>query len=185
MSGEGGTYNLNVANNRDLQLAGINVSTSQASVTVPANGTATFTVNATFDGDQIRDVMAAKTVGTSVVFDNIQMPGYSTARPADGKDPLGIPFYFKPGPSLPASPIIEVKPQTATVPAASAGQQLISGVDYVDVPLQVPASTYKLDVSAEWFERPTGAFEDVDYELLDPDGNVIASSGTLARASDS
>ena len=30
LSGEGGTYNLNVANNRDLQLAGINVSTSQS-----------------------------------------------------------------------------------------------------------------------------------------------------------
>jgi minor extracellular serine protease Vpr len=40
LSGEGGTYNLNVANNRDLQLTGINVSTSQASVNVPANGSA-------------------------------------------------------------------------------------------------------------------------------------------------
>src|ERR1041384_164646 len=101
MSGEGGTYNLNVANNRDLQLAGISVSTSQASVTVPANGTATFTVNATFDGDQIRDVMAAKTVGTSVVFENIQMRCYVRAQRADGKESLRMPFYFKPGPSLP------------------------------------------------------------------------------------
>src|SRR6185503_7588281 len=46
LSGEGGTYNLNVANNRDLQLAGINVTTSSSSVSLPANGTATFTVNA-------------------------------------------------------------------------------------------------------------------------------------------
>ena len=30
LSGQGGTYNLNVANNRDLQLAGISVTTSQS-----------------------------------------------------------------------------------------------------------------------------------------------------------
>ena len=185
ISGEGGTYNLNVANNRDLQLAGINVSTSQSSVSVPANGTATFTVNATFNGDQIRDVMAAKTVGTSVVFENIEMQWYVTAQRADGKESLRMPFYFKPGPSLPATPTIEVKPQTATVPAASAGQKLVSGVDYVDVPMAVPASAYKLDVAAEWFERPTGSQEDIDYELLDPDGNVIASSGNGAGTTES
>ena len=79
LSGQGGTYNLNVANNRDLQLAGISVTTSQSSVSVPANGSATFTVNATFDGDQIRDVMAAKTVGTQVIFEKIQMQWFVTA----------------------------------------------------------------------------------------------------------
>ncbi|HXI25327.1 MAG TPA: S8 family serine peptidase [Pyrinomonadaceae bacterium] len=185
MSGEGGIYNLNVANNRDLQLAGISVATSQSSVSVPANGTATFTVNATFNGDQIRDVMAAKTVGSSVVFENIEMQWYVTAQRADGKESLRMPFYFKPGPSLPASPVIENKTQTATVPAASAGNKLASGVDYVDVPMDVPASTYKLDVSVEWFERPTGSQEDIDYELLDPDGNVIASSGNGAGTTES
>jgi subtilisin family serine protease len=185
MSGEGSTYNLNVANNRDLQLAGISVATSQSSVSVPANGTATFTVNATFNGDQIRDVMAAKTVGTSVVFENIQMEWYVTAQRADGKESLRMPFYFKPGPSMPASPITENRTQTATVPAASAGNKLASGVDYVDVPMDVPASTYKLDVSAEWFERPTGSQEDIDYELLDPDGNVLMSSGNGAGTTES
>ena len=184
MSGEGGTYNLNVANNRDLELAGIGVATSQSSVSVPANGSATFTVNATFNGDQIRDVMAAKTVGTSVIFEKIQMQWFVTATRSDNKESLRMPFYFKPGPSLPASPIIENKQQTATVPAASAGQQLVSGVDYVDVPIPVPDSTYKLDASVEWFERPTGSQEDIDYQLLDPDGNVIASSGNGAGASE-
>lgn len=184
VSGEGGTYNLNVANNRDLQLAGINVSTSASSVSVPANGSATFVVNATFNGDQIRDVMAAKTVGTSVVFENIAMQWYVTAQRGDGKESLRMPFYFKPGPSLPASPIIETKTQTATVPAASAGSKLVSGVDYVDVPMNVPASAYKMDVTVEWFERPTGSQEDIDYLLLDPDGKVIASSGNGAGTSE-
>ena len=40
-------------------------------------------------------------------------------------------------------------------------------------------------MSAEWFERPTGSNEDIDYELLDPDGNVIASSGGPAGATES
>jgi subtilisin family serine protease len=185
LSGEGGSYNLNVANNRDLQLAGINVATSQSSVSVPANGTATFTVNATFNGDQIRDVMAAKTVGTSVIFENIEMEWYVTAMRSDNKESLRMPFYFKPASSLPAQPVIETQTQTATVPAASAGNKLVSGVDYVDVPMQVPASAYKLDVSAEWFERPTGGQEDIDYVLLDPDGNQIASSGNGAGTTES
>jgi hypothetical protein len=51
--------------------------------------------------------------------------------------------------------------------------------------MDVPASAYKLDVSVEWFERPTGSQEDIDYQLLDPDGNVVASSGNGAGATES
>jgi hypothetical protein len=120
-----------------------------------------------------------------VVFENIQMEWYVTATRSDNKESLRMPFYFKPAASLPAQPVIETQTQTATVPAASAGQKLVSGVDYVDVPMQVPASAYKLDVSAEWFERPTGSQEDIDYVLLDPDGNVIASSGNGAGTTES
>ena len=185
MSGQGGTYNLKVANNRDLQLTGINVSTSQSSVSVPANGSATFTVNATFNGDQIRDVMAAKTVGTSVIFEKIQMQWFLTAIRSDNQESLRMPFFFRPGTSLPAQPIVTTTTQTTTVPVGTAGQQLLSGTDYVDVPFQVSASTYQIDASAEWFERPTGSQEDIDYELLDPDGNVIASSGNGAGATES
>jgi len=60
---------------------------------------------------------------------------------------------------------VEVKP-------AAAAYKLLIEKD-VDVPMQVPASAYKLDVSVEWFERPTGSQEDIDYALLDPDGNVV------------
>ena len=121
LSGEGGTYNLNVANNRDLQLTGINVSTSQSSVNVPANGSATFTVNATFNGDQIRDVMAAKTVGTSVIFEKIQMQWFVTAMRSDNKESLRMPFFFRPGPSLPAQTTVQTLTQTAQVPAGDYG----------------------------------------------------------------
>ena len=59
VSGQGGTYNLSVANNRELQKNGITATVSNQSVTVPANGTATFTVNATVDGNIIRDTSTA------------------------------------------------------------------------------------------------------------------------------
>ncbi|MDQ1728060.1 MAG: hypothetical protein QOD33_185, partial [Pyrinomonadaceae bacterium] len=184
LSGDGGTYNLNVANNRDLQLAGINVSVSPASVSVPANGSVTFTVNASFDGDQIRDVMAAKVNGTQVTFENIQMQWFVTATRADNKESLRMPFYFKPGPSLPAQPIVQTLTQKANVPVGDQGSRLASGTTYVDVPFNVSDSTYRIEALTEWFDLPTGQVEDIDYELLDPDGNVIASSGGPAGASE-
>ncbi|MGZ5434962.1 MAG: S8 family serine peptidase [Pyrinomonadaceae bacterium] len=184
LSGQGGTYNLNVANNRDLQLAGISVTTSQSSVSVPANGSATFTVNATFDGDQIRDVMAAKTVGTQVIFEKIQMQWFVTATGSNNES-LRMPFFFRPGNSLPAQPNVQTLNQTATVPTGAYGVQVADGVTAVNVPFEVSASTFQIEADLEWFTRPTGSQEDIDYELLDPDGNVIASSGGPAGASES
>lgn len=184
MSGEGGTYNLNVANNRDLELSGINVSTSQSTVSVPANGSATFTVNATFNGDQIRDVMTAKTIGTTVLFEKIQMQWFITATRSDNQESLRMPFFFRPGASLPAQPIVTTSTQTAQVPAGDVGNRLVDGTTVVEVPFTVSDAAYQADVNVEWFDRPTGAQEDIDYELLDPDGAVIASSGGPAGASE-
>src|SRR5712671_1953863 len=59
ISGQGGTYNLSVANNRYLEVNGIIATTSASSVTVPANGSATFTVSATVNGDLVRDITNA------------------------------------------------------------------------------------------------------------------------------
>ncbi|HVG33351.1 MAG TPA: S8 family serine peptidase [Pyrinomonadaceae bacterium] len=184
LSGEGGTYNLNVANNRDLQIAGINVSLSQSSVTLQPNGTATFVINASLDGDKIRDVMAAKTNGSNVVFEMIQMQWYVTAKRSDNAESLRMPFYFKPGQSLPAQTTTETITQTGTVPVGDQGLGLASGVTYIDVPFEVSSSVIKLEATTEWFARPTGSQEDIDYELLDPDGNVIANSGGPAGASE-
>lgn len=188
LSGQGGVYNLNVANNRDLQLEGISVSLSQTSVSLPANGSATFTVNATFDGNLLREPTTPELVvdGNTVTFvpRQIQMQWYVTAQRSDGAESIRMPFYYRPGPSLPAQPIIETITQTATVPAGSAGLQLASGVDYVDVPFTVSDSTYKVEATTEWFSLPTGSLQDIDYELLDPDGKVIAGSGGPAGASE-
>ncbi len=174
VSGEGGTYNLAIANNRDLQIAGISVTLSQSSVTVPANGTATFIVNATFDGDQIRQAVINKGGG---VFAPIQMQWYVTANRSDNAESLRMPFYFKPGQSLPANATTQTLTQTGIVPAGDAGLQLVGGATYVDVPFDVDASTFHIAATTEWLTAPAGGLPDVDYQLLDPDGNVIASSG--------
>jgi minor extracellular serine protease Vpr len=177
VSGQGGTYNLGVANNRDLQLAGINVSLSQASVSVPANGEATFNVNATLDGDLLRDVMAAKTNGSQVLFERLQLQWFVNANRADGAESLRMPFYFRPATSLPANPSVQTLTQTGTVPVGDYGSQLASGVSYVDVPFEVDASTFQIEATTEWMLLPVDGQPDIDYELLDPEGNVIASSG--------
>ena len=177
LSGQGGTYHLGVANNRDLQLAGISVNVSQPSVTLPPGGEATFGVDATVDGDRLRDVMAAKTVGTSVVFENIQMQWYVTARRSDNAESLRMPFFFRPAPSLPAETTVETTTHTETLPAADVGTQVAAGVTYIDVPFEVSNSTFVVEATTEWFELPAGDQPDLDYLLLNPAGQVIASSG--------
>ncbi|HEY9285252.1 MAG TPA: S8 family serine peptidase, partial [Pyrinomonadaceae bacterium] len=188
LSGQGGTYNLGVANSRDLQLSGIGVSLSQPSVTVPANGEATFTVNANFDGDLLRDVMASKTNGTQVVFELIQMQWYVTANRSDGGESLRMPFYFKPGPSSPGALTSETLPQIrGTVLAGDGGVQHdqtgylpeTKGVTYAEFPFEVGSSVYRIDATAEWFiaaSTPVDDLPDLDYELVGPDGDVVDDS---------
>jgi hypothetical protein len=177
LSGQGGTYSLSVANNRDLQIAGINVSTGQASVTLPPNGEATFDVSATIDGDRLRDVMVAKTNGSQVLFERLQLQWFVNAKRSDGGESLRMPFFFRPAASQPANLSSSTLTQTTTVPAGDAGSQLVGGVTYSDVPFEVDGSTFQIDATVEWLQAPAGGAPDVDYQLLDPDGNVIDSSG--------
>ena len=186
LSGQGGTYDLAVANNRDLQLAGIGVALSQSSVSVAPNGSATFRVSATVDGDLLREVMAAKTFGSRVLFERLNLQWFVTARRGDGAESLRMPFFFRPGPSVPAVPVVETDVHTDTMPAGDAGVQrdileefepALDGVTYRDIPFQVDASTYRVDAKVEWFQAGETGLPDLDYQLLDPDGKVIDESG--------
>lgn len=185
MSGQGGTYNLAVANNRDLQLGGINVSTSQASINLPAGGEATFTVNATVNGDQLRDVMAAKTDGSSIVFEKIQMQWFVTAKRADGGESLRMPFFFRPGPSMPQNAEVVTTEHADIMLAGDAGAQrdtlgfdpLLNGVSYKDIPFTVDASTFRVEADTEWMQVSDSGQPDLDYQLLGPDGEIVAESG--------
>ncbi|HYN86518.1 MAG TPA: S8 family serine peptidase [Pyrinomonadaceae bacterium] len=164
VSGQPRIYSLDVAHNRDTLRDGIGVSTDRQSITVPANGSATFNVNATIDGDRIR-----------TLAEPIQMQWYVTARSADGES-LRMPFYLKPVPTVPAGAAGEVETLTGTVVAGDGGLQLAPGVTYVDVPVEVSESTFKLEGRLDFPQVVGGLFHDLDFQLLDPAGNVIADS---------
>ncbi|MDQ3908395.1 MAG: S8 family serine peptidase, partial [Acidobacteriota bacterium] len=178
ISGQGGTYNLAVANNRDLQLSGVSVTTSPSSVTVPANGSATYTVSVTFDGNAIRDPNTLVTNGTSVTFRPIEMQWYVTAKRADGGESLRMPFYYKPAASRPSSSLMtnETATETGTMIASDANEQLAPGVTYQDFPVTCDATTLQLTADLDFFQVVNGTYADLDLFLLDPDGNVVTSS---------
>lgn len=183
LSGQGGTYNLAVANNRDLQLAGISVAVSQSSVNLPAGGEATFTVNATVDGDLLRDVMAAKTIGSQVIFEKIQMQWFITAN--SGSESLRMPFFFRPGQSLPAEPVVVTTSVTDVMPASDSGAQRdalgfqpeLADVTYKDIPFTVDSSTLRIEALTEWSQVAETGHPDIDYQLLGPAGELITQSG--------
>lgn len=177
VSGQGGAYSLQVANNRDLQLNGITVTASPSSVTVPPGGAATFTVNATVDGNVIRDVMAAKTVGNQVIFEPIQMQWYVVANRAGGSETLRMPFYLKPTPSLPAGiAATETEPHNGTVVVGDQSIGLAPGVTHVDIPVNVTAATLRVDATLDFPAIVEGNVPDLDFFAYDPDGVEVARS---------
>jgi subtilisin family serine protease len=161
LSGEGGTYNLTTTNSRDLELSGVGASLSTTSVSLPVNGTATFTVNASVDGNIIR------------ANDPIQMQWYVTATRADGKQTLRMPFYLKPSASLPANPVTTDQLFEGTMPAGGAGQVMQDGVTSIDIPFQVSADTFRIDARLDYLAQNV---EDMDFYLYGPDGSEVARS---------
>ena len=60
----------------------------------------------------------------------------------------------------------------------SAGQNLVNGVDYVDVPFTAKPGAF--GVSGRLTASPNGAvLPDLDFQLLDANGNVLDTSGNL------
>ena len=192
LSGQGGTYNLGVANNKDLQINGISVATSPANVTVPANGSATFTVNTTFDGNLIRDPNLPITIvnGNQVTFSTrpIETQWYVTAQRSDGGESLRMPFYYKPIFSLPVTTSTDTNTSTGTVAVGDLDLEVQPGVDFVDIPVTVDSTTYKLDAELNYFPLPAGNNATVsqnielDLLLLDPTGKRIAHSANSSGA---
>ncbi len=184
LSGQGGTYNVGVANNQDAQLNGVSVTTSPSSVTVPAGGSATFTVSATFDGNLIRDPNATSTTtnGTQVTFNThpMEMPWYVTARRSDGGESLRMPFYYKPVFSVPAATSVDTTPYNGSIATGDLDLEAQQGVDYMDYPVTVAANTVKIDAELDFFPVVTNAAvssnTEVDLYLIDPNGNRVAQS---------
>ncbi len=192
LSGQGGTYNLGVANNQDLQINGISVATSPASVTVPAHGSASFTVNTTFDGNLIRDPNLPITIdnGNQVTFSTrpIETQWYVTARRSDGNESLRMPFYYKPVFSLPLTTSTDTNTFTGTVAVGDLDLEVQPGVDFVDIPVTVDSTTSRLEAELDYFPTPVVSNQivnqnvELDFFLLDPDGKRIAHSANSSGA---
>ncbi|HLM56485.1 MAG TPA: S8 family serine peptidase, partial [Pyrinomonadaceae bacterium] len=162
-SGQERTYTLAVAGNRDLR-DGLGASVAQQTVTVPANGSATFKVNAVIDGDRIRSLP-----------EPIQMQWYVTARSADGES-LRMPFYLKPVMGVPANHVASVETYAGRVAAGDGALQLASGTTYVDVPFDVSEDAFRVDARLDFPQVVAGLFHDLDFLLLGPDGAEVGSS---------
>jgi minor extracellular serine protease Vpr len=186
LSGQGGTYNLGVANNQDMAINGINVTTSPSSVTVPAGGSTTFTVSTTFDGNLIRDPSVPITVvnGNQVTVSSrpIETQWYVTAQRSDGGESLRMPFYYKPIFSLPQATGTDTNSSSGTVAVGDLDLEVQPGVDFVDIPVTIDPTTFKIDAELDYFPLPAGNVSavsqniELDLFLLDPNGNRIAHS---------
>ncbi len=176
VSGKGGVYDLSIANVRDLQQAGVGASVNMGSVSVPANGTATFIVNATVDGDVVRDPNVVETIvnGTSVTYQprQMQLQWYVKAHSANG-DTLRMPFYLRPVPSLPANSVTTDQNMSGTLLGGDQGKQLVSGVTYMDHPFTVAQGTYRIDARLDYTAQNV---EDLDFYLYGPDGKEVTHS---------
>lgn len=182
-SGQGGTYNLSTANNRYFDVDGITASVSPSSVTVPANGSVTFTATVSLDGDKVRDT-ATK-----------ELQWYVVARRAGSSETLRMPMYWRATQTAPADGIASstTDTYTGTVLASDGGVQrdvlqdfIASDVTYTDVKFEVGPATIGLDATLEFLtvhiaDVPEAGlslgFPDLDFMLYDPDGKQIGNSG--------
>jgi minor extracellular serine protease Vpr len=181
-SGQGGTYNLSAVGNRYFNVSGITASVSPSSVTVPANGTKTFTACVKLDGDKVRDAAEAK-----------DLQWYVVARRSNSTETLRMPLFWRARSSVPADGIASSATETfsGTVLASDGGVQrdylkdyVAADTTYVDVPFQVGPASLAIDATLDFQSTHiadipgvgTLAVPDLDFLLYDPDGNEIGRS---------
>ena len=165
ISGQGGTYNLSVANNRNLEVNGITVTTSVSSLTVLANGSATFTVSATVNGDLVRDPTSA-----------LELQFYVIAQNAGSS--LRMPFYMQLTPTVPqgGSSLAPIN-DAGNILVGDNNSMLVEGVDSQSFPVVADAPGAAIDVTMTFDQTVDGVFPDLDLYLFDPAGNEVTHSG--------
>ncbi len=166
ISGQGGTYSLAVANNRYLEMNGITATTSTSNVTVPANGSATFTVSATVDGNAVRDITSA-----------LEMQFYVVAQTAGGS--LRMPFYMQLTPTVPqgGSTLAPIS-GSGTILVGDDNQQAVEGVDSVSFPVVADAPGAALSVTLNFDQAVDQTYPDLDLYLYAPDGTLVTSANS-------
>jgi subtilisin family serine protease len=178
VSGQGGQYTLQLADNRDLDLPGVALRIADPALTLPDGGSARTRLALEIDGDLLRDTLRRQADGSAR---RIELQGYLLARRDGGNETLRMPFYLLPARSQPASASGAIS-QTidGLLPAADAGLMLVDGLSYIDHPVEIDTATFRLDALLEFehvaFGLPDSDLPDLDLFLLDPDGEIVASS---------
>jgi hypothetical protein len=144
------------------------VNFDRASVTVPPNGSAEYTVSVSIDGNQLRDTATP-----------IQFQWYVVAERTG--QTLRMPFYLKASRTLPSQPLIQTETVSDMVLAPDAGSQVLGGVTYVDYPMTLDSSVLTLEGTLEFLEIADSGVNDLDFYLYGPDDpnfeHPIAVSG--------
>jgi hypothetical protein len=159
LSGQGGQYNLTVANNRELERSGVGVTLSPTTINVPANGSVTYTVSVSINGNTIRQI-------PSIPFQWYVVAKSSAQSPAQT---LRMPFYMKASRTLPLESRTETESVTGTMIAGDAGQGVMGGVTYVDYPMNISTSVIALEGTLEFLEAADSGVNDLDFYLYGPD----------------
>lgn len=167
LRGTGGTYNLSVANNRELERVGVSASVTPAQVVVPANGSAPVIARLDLDGAQVDE------------GSQLDVQWFIFADRADGSERLSMPLFLRATPSEPlgsGEPEVETEVIHGTLGLGSSAAGV--GEQSVDVPVEVPAGTFRLVGLLESDEVTNVAYPDLDLEVYDPNGNPVDDSGT-------
>jgi hypothetical protein len=91
------------------------------------------------------------------------------SQPGDGAD----------GGGSTSQPITSTDVLSGTILASSAGQNLVNGVDYLDIPFVAKPDSFGVDGSMDTSPVSAGALPDLDLQLLDSEGHVLSTSGNL------
>ncbi|MGX5175166.1 S8 family serine peptidase [Aliikangiella sp. IMCC44653] len=171
LNSEPTTYELSIANNRELQIDGISVRLSKSSVSVSGNDTATFDVVAEIDGDKIRQAMQTRSNGDT---SPLQMMWYVVAKSSNGSESLRMPFYLKPTMSEPAA-VVGTQSETfnGSLLAGDNNAAAVEGATYIDFPVEVTDAAFRLVGDLTYNGN---GIDDIDLFLLDPNGNQIGAS---------
>ncbi|HKP86519.1 MAG TPA: M36 family metallopeptidase [Blastocatellia bacterium] len=141
---------------------------------------------------------------TAVFVYNQSLPtgATSAARHLQFNDPAGQLFTFdaivrarvrtepvasngsQPGDGVGTGPVqrdftVVTDTYNGTILVGSAGNNLINGVDYVDVPFVAKPNSFSVQGKLDAAPLSLVAFPDFDFELRDDQGNVLATSGNL------
>ncbi len=183
LTNESATYRLHVANNRDLQIDGIDAQVSTSLVTVAANGSVNFDVSAVFDGDKIRSAFVDNGMGQQVELQTMWYVVAEKVETSDGtiemmnagnSQQIRMPFYLKPTMAEPAEIVAsKVDTYNGTILVGDSNNMAAAGVTYQDHKVSVDSSAFRLSAV---LGATTLTVDDLDLFVYDADGNEVAKS---------